>query len=373
MEFEVAILGGGLAGLVSAHHLAQRGMRVILFEKKSFPFHRVCGEYLSAEVLEFLEKQRLLPEGLDLPRIVGLEYSDTKGKSEYISLDQGGIGVSRFVLDEWMAKRARESGADIAEGIQVEELEFLPYEDRFCLTLNDGREYFAKNVLGAFGKRSKLDKSMSRPFIAQRSPYIGVKYHIRTDYDQSRVALHNFEGGYCGINAVEGGKYNLCYLGLSEHSKKYGSIEAMEREILWKNPRLKQLWLESEFLFERPEVISEISFEPKSPVENHVLMIGDAAGLITPLCGNGMAMAIRSGVMASELLLQNLSRPQLEQAYQKAWAQEFAFRLWIGRQSQKLFGSGKTSFLGRILIGKFPFLAKQIIQRTHGKPFLVNS
>ncbi|WP_026950653.1 NAD(P)/FAD-dependent oxidoreductase [Algoriphagus mannitolivorans] len=368
-EIEVAILGGGLAGLVSAHLLAQSGQKVMLFEKKSYPFHRVCGEYLSAEVLGFLEKQRLLPEGLDLPRISEFEYSDTNGKTEYISLDQGGIGVSRFVLDEWMAKRARESGAFMEEGVQVEEVDFLPKEDRFCITLNDGREFFANHVLGAFGKRSKLDKSMSRSFITQRSPYIGVKYHIRTDFDKSRVALHNFEGGYCGINAVEEGKYNLCYLGLSKHSKKFGSIEAMEREVLWKNPKLKHLWMESEFLFEKPEVISEISFEPKAPVENHVLMIGDAAGLITPLCGNGMAMAIRSGFMASELLMQNLSRPQLEQAYQKAWTQEFAFRLWVGRQSQKLFGSGKTSFLGRILIGQFPFLARQIIQKTHGKPF----
>ena len=369
LENEVAIIGGGLAGLVSAHLLAQSGKQVILFEKKNYPFHRVCGEYLSQEVLGFLEKNQLLPPGLELPKQSIFEYSDTTGKSATISLDLGGIGISRFVLDEWMVKKAKQSGAHVLEGVQVEDADYLPMEDMFRLILNDGREFFAQNVLGAFGKRSKLDKSMNRRFISLRSPYLGVKYHIRTDYDPQKVALHNFTGGYCGLNAVEHGKYNLCYLGLSEHSKLHGSIEAMEQVVLWKNPRLRQLWKESEFLFDKPEVISEISFEAKAPVENHMLMIGDAAGLITPLCGNGMAMAIRSGMLASQLLLQNLSRAQLEQAYRKAWTQEFSSRLWVGRQSQKLFGSGTTSIFGRILIDHLPFLAKKIIQKTHGKPF----
>ena len=358
-----------MAGLVSAHLLAQRGFRVILFEKKNYPFHRVCGEYLSREAMDFLQREDLLPPDFEFPQQTTFDYSDTSGKTASIELDLGGIGISRFILDNWMAKRAQKSGAEIIENVQVEEVIFHPKEDRFQLRLSDGREFFARNVLGAFGKRSKLDKSMNRSFISRRSPYLGVKYHIRTDFDPRKVALHNFEGGYCGINAIEDGKYNLCYLGLSEQSKKHGSIEAMEREILWKNPQLKRIWNESEFLFEKPEVISEISFEPKKPVENHMLMIGDSAGLITPLCGNGMAMAIRSGVLASQLLAQGLPRQILEQEYQKAWSAEFAFRLWVGRQSQKLFGSGKTSAFGRILIDQFPFLAKKIIQKTHGKPF----
>ena len=369
LENQVAIIGGGLAGLVSAHLLAKGGFEVVLFEKKTFPFHRVCGEYLSREALGFLQRETLLPTGLDWPVQSSFEYSDTSGKSASIALDLGGIGISRYVLDDWMALRAKQSGAQILEGIQVEEVVFHPKEDLFQLRLSDGKEHFAKNVLGAFGKRSKLDKALNRPFISRRSPYLGVKYHIRTDFDSSKVALHNFEGGYCGINAIEEGKFNLCYLGLSDHSKQHGSIEAMERNILWKNPQLKRIWSESEFLFEKPEVISEISFEPKSPVENHLLMIGDSAGLITPLCGNGMAMAIRSGMMVSLLLLQNFPRTQMEQAYSNAWREEFAFRLWVGRQSQKLFGSGKTSAFGRVLIEHFPSFSRNIIRKTHGMPF----
>ena len=69
----------------------------------------------------------------------------------------------------------------------------------------------------------------------------------------------------------------------------------MERQVLLKNPHLKRIFSEADFVFGRPEVINEISFETKDPVENHILMAGDAAGMITPVCGNGMAIAIHSG------------------------------------------------------------------------------
>jgi hypothetical protein len=92
----------------------------------------------------------------------------------------------------------------------------------------------------------------------------------------------------------------------------------MERNILWKNPHLKQIFLEAEFLYDKPEVINEISFSPKKQIENHIIMIGDTAGLITPLCGNGMAMAIHGAKLISEIILENFEhRKVVEAQYQK--------------------------------------------------------
>lgn len=78
----------------------------------------------------------------------------------------------------------------------------------------------------------------------------------------------------------------------------------MEEAVLFRNPFIRSIFEKSEFLFDRPETINEISFQTKQPVENHILMIGDAAGMIAPLCGNGMAMAIHSAKIVSERLLQ---------------------------------------------------------------------
>lgn len=83
------------------------------------------------------------------------------------------------------------------------------------------------------------------------------------------------------------------------------SIDVMEREVLYKNPYLKSIFQNSDFLFKRPITINEISFERKTPVYQHILMTGDAAGMITPLCGNGMAIAIHTAKLCAEAVLQH--------------------------------------------------------------------
>lgn len=104
-------------------------------------------------------------------------------------------------------------------------------------------------------------------------------------------------------------------------------------------------------------------------------MIGDTAGLIHPLCGNGMAMAIHSAKIASELTAKFLNneiktRAELEQKYIKQWNLNFNGRLKIGRYLSAILQKQKLSnTLLRILI-KFPFLLPIIIKKTHGKPIL---
>ena len=363
------MIGGGLAGLVSSSLLAKSGYSVLLVEKKQYPFHRVCGEYVSNEALDFLKREGLLPRDFDFPQIKNFLFTDTAGSGVTIPLDLGGFGISRYVLDDFMYRQALSFGVKFRTGTQVVDYTFEEKEDEFQLKLSDQSLLSARQVIGAFGKRSRLDKVMKRPFIEMRSPFIGVKYHIKTDFARDVVALHNFEGGYCGINSIEEDKFNLCYLGSRDQLRKFGSVEVMEREILWKNPALKRLFSESEFLFQKPEVINEINFEPKEPVEDHILMTGDSAGLITPLCGNGMAIAIHSGKMAAEAIIKGKSRKEIESLYENVWRKEFQTRLWVGRTVQNLFGAKSASVLTKMLIKNIPFFANQIIKNTHGRPF----
>jgi flavin-dependent dehydrogenase len=130
---------------------------------------------------------------------------------------------------------------------------------------------------------------------------------------------------------------------------------------------LKSIWRNSDFLFEKPEVINEINFSPKQPVENHMLMVGDAAGLITPLCGNGMAIAIHTGKLAAEALIGHSRREHIEQFYKQQWNTNFKQRLWVGRNVQRLFGAKGVSEFSVGLIKSSPFIANQIMKRTHGQ------
>ena len=127
----------------------------------------------------------------------------------------------------------------------------------------------------------------------------------------------------------------------------------------------------AQFLYDKPEVINEISFAPKRAVENHILMAGDSAGLITPLCGNGMAMAIHGAKFVSELssafLINQLTRAELENQYQRGWSQRFARRLWVGRTVQRLFGRPWLTEVGAWVFGAFKPALRTVMRQTHGE------
>ncbi|AXE16357.1 FAD-dependent oxidoreductase [Runella rosea] len=367
---DVLIIGGGLAGLVSSIELAQRGYVVVVVERKMYPFHRVCGEYVSNEVRPYLEKLGLKLDELGVKEIQRFQFTSPSGRALETDLDLGGFGISRYTLDFALFELAKKNGVEFILGETVENVEYA--DDEFKATTINHLHLSARIVLGSFGKNSRMDKALDRDFTHKKSPYVGVKYHIRTEFPQDLITLHNFQDGYCGISAIEDDRYCLCYLTTRNNIRKHGSIADMEREVLWKNPHLKRLFNESEFIFERPEVINEFSFEPKQVVENHILMVGDAAGLITPLCGNGMAMAIHGGKIAAVLAVQflngNINRQELEKQYKKAWKQEFAARLWVGRNVQKLFGDAWLSEIALSFFGLGKPLLRFVIKNTHGKP-----
>jgi menaquinone-9 beta-reductase len=367
---KVAIIGGGLAGLISAIQLAQAGVSCILIEKKQYPFHRVCGEYISNEAVEFLKRINAYPAQFEPSQVNKLQLSSVQGHSATMPLDLGGFGISRFSYDHYLFLLAKKSGVELLTHTEIIEVKFS--QDSFTLTTNS-TTINVDCVIGAFGKRSKLDVQLNRDFIKKRSPFVGVKYHAKTDHPKDVIALHNFEGGYCGVCAIEDGKTNLCYLTHRDNIKAFGDIRTMERNVLYKNPLLKNIFENADFIFDKPEVINEVSFETKAPVENHMLMTGDAAGMITPLCGNGMAMAIHSAKIASELLIEysygRITRGELEFRYTALWKKHFAKRLWTGKQVQKLFGNASLSALAINLMLYSKPVAGYIIRNTHGQSF----
>lgn len=370
MKSDILIIGGGLAGLTTAILLQKNGYQVRLIEKKKYPFHRVCGEYISNEVLPFLKSLDIGMDTLETSHINRLAVTSVSGKILNANLALGGFGISRYILDNLLFKQAEKLGVEFIFD-KVNDIQFN--ENSFKISTSSSQVYESAIAIAAYGKRSNLDQKLNRSFFYKRSPYLGVKYHIKTDFPSNLIRLDNFEGGYCGLSKIEEDKYCLCYLSETANLKKYSSIPEMEEQLLFKNPYLGDVFKNSEFLFEKPEVINEISFERKTLIENHLIFCGDSAGMITPLCGNGMAIAIHSAKILSESIIYfvkkegRLNRPALEQDYVSKWEKQFAFRLKSGRLIQNLFGNTLISNLAISSLNKLPSITQALVKKTHGE------
>lgn len=371
---DVVIIGGGLGGLCAALDLRARGHAVTLVERRRYPFHRVCGEYVSNEVLPYLRRLGIDPAPLGPARITQFQVSSPNGRLLTAPLDLGGFGISRYRLDEFLCETAVAAGVVVLQQTTVMDVVFDEATDQHTVQLASGRQLQARAVLGAYGKRSSLDRQLQRPFFGQRSPYLGVKYHLRyPSMPRNLIALHNFADGYAGISAVENDTYCFCYLTTRRNLKAQGTIPQLEAQVLARNPHLRHILEHAEVLYPQPEVINEISFAPKTCLENHMLLTGDAAGLITPLCGNGMAMAMHGAALASihidGFLRGRLSRQAMEVAYQRDWGRHFGPRLGVGRAVQHLFGQPLLSEVAVAGLRLWPGALRALMRRTHGQPF----
>ena len=371
--FDVIVIGGGLAGLCNAIHLSKSGKKVLLIEKNEYPKHKVCGEYISNEVLPYLDFLAINPFDFGAVKIKNFQLSTTKNNIISAKLPLGGFGISRYTLDLLLSEKAKENGVVI---LRDSVLNVAFSEDTFQVDTKQNNMLTSKITIGAFGKRSLLDVKMARTFIQKKSPYLGVKIHVKGDFKEDLVALHNFKGGYCGVSKVENNAINLCYITNYASFKKHKNIEDFQEQVVFKNRFLKEIFLDSKAIFEKPLSISQISFETKKPVENHILMCGDSAGMIHPLCGNGMSMAIQSAQLASLLILNYLNgeietRKELEKQYIRQWKRKFSLRLKAGHFIAMLFRTDTiASFLLQVL-KKLPFLLPIIIKQTHGKPMKI--
>ncbi|WDF78475.1 NAD(P)/FAD-dependent oxidoreductase [Mucilaginibacter sp. KACC 22773] len=371
---DVIIVGGGLAGLFNAILLNRAGLNVTLVEKKTYPMHRVCGEYISNEVIPFLNTLDINLDQLNVARINRVEVTAASGVKFTQKLDLGGFGLSRYTFDNFLYHKAATEGVNFLIGTRVEDVRFTGNQFE---VVTPGEVLTAPLVIGSFGKRSNLDQKLKRPFFYKRSPYLAVKFHIKMDLPQDLIQLNNYKDGYCGVSKTDGDRYCMCYMAHRDDLRKYGSLQGLEENVIRKNPYLDNIFTNAEFLLDKPEVINEISFEKKAPVDNHILMSGDTAGMIAPLCGNGMTMAIHSAKILSEKIISHYktgkfyedNRVALEADYTDAWNRQFAQRLWVGRQLQRLFGNNNTTALTLRLLNGLPPLSRYLISKTHGKPF----
>jgi menaquinone-9 beta-reductase len=338
---------------------------VIVLEKKTYPFHKVCGEYVSNESYGFFKRIGLPLDSWDLPQINQLGISAPNGFMMESALKCGGFGLSRYKLDHELCLLAKKNGVTVNENTNVLNVEGIN------ITTNKG-SFSGKLIMGSFGKTSPVFAKNKNERL--KDNYIGVKYHIKTGFPSNRIELHHFKKGYCGISRVENGTYCLCYLSHSSNLKdSNNSVPEMEERILMQNPHLKKIFENSDFLFKEPLTISNIKFGSRQTSGSNMLYIGDAAGCVSPLTGNGMSMAAYTSVILSGLahdyLENRISYRFMQARYRQLWSRQFTGRINRGKFLQALLGHQTLCHLTLRALSPFGSIKDLVIRSTHGAPF----
>lgn len=374
--WDVAVVGGGPAGAGAAIALAQQGARAVLFEAKTYPHHKVCGEFLSPEGMLALDLLGAARPLLDLhpPPIETVLLSAPSGVTWEHRLPAAAWGVSRYALDALLAERARATGVDVREGTPVTQVRGS-LEDGFTLEARAGRRpesVHARTVIGAYGKRGHLDRTLGRAFFDRRHPFVALKAHFHGPPLPARLELHAFPGGYCGMSEVEDGTTNVCLLvqegRFQAHGRGPSGVEGFIRWMGAQNQRLGAWLADAERVSAGWHSIAQIPFAPKQPLAGDVLMAGDAAGLIAPLAGDGIAMALDGGLLAAEVIGAFLSGRMAAEAvrrhYAQAWRQQFGGRLRLGRALQPIMLRPASIALALRLLNAFPAAGRYLFAHT---------
>lgn len=369
MKYDVAIIGGGIAGLSLAIDLKKRGYAIALVEKGNYPRHKVCGEYISMESYNYLKGICPAIAALNLPVIQ--HFKLTAGNKEFATeLDLGGFGISRYLLEDLLFKEAEKQGVTCILNTKVQAIN--RDKDNYVIKTNSDT-IEATLVCNATGRKSNI-KTVEKTNNNTNVNYVGVKYHIKLVRRPDLIEIHNFPGGYCGISNIEDGKTCLCYIVNSQNLNKVNnSIAELEKVYLFKNKNLENIFTTAEFIFKEPVTISGINFLIKEPATDDAFFLGDSAGSMAPIIGNGMSMGLRSASVLAGNIQQyfsgSITKTQLTANYKGFWKKEFESRIKLSRYLQKL---SESSFLTKSTIRfftMFPALSKLVIKQTHGKPF----
>jgi flavin-dependent dehydrogenase len=375
---DIVILGAGLAGSSLATVLSSLGWDVLLLERRTLPSHKVCGEFLSPE-----SQASLLALGL-YDSVAALEPAPMRhamlttpaGVRLRVGLPGDAWGVSRFALDATLVQAAAQAGAEVRMG---ETATAVAVSGHGCTietrTAQRRITIHARAAIAACGRHPlpALRPAAERAAAPARQSYVGVTCHYRNVEMPAQVELYLVPGGYVGLGPVEQGTVNLCLLATRESFKQAGgNIEGMLDAVARWNPALGRRLVGGQVAEGSQMAVSPVDTGRPATVWEQVARVGDAVTMIPPLCGDGMAMALRSAELcaplAHEFLQGHLSLAGWEASYRARWQAEFEQTLRVGRRLQALLALPGVADTLLTVGNLLPFLAAHLVKATRGAP-----
>jgi len=289
--YECLVIGGGVAGSTAAYHLTRLGYKVALLEKTQEPHHKVCGEFLSFESIEYLKEMGVLLND-DIPIIKHFQLFSPRANAGF-TFPFPGRGLSRYKLDEELLNNVKEAGADVFRGVCMRSCQ-EEGRDLFRVQTNVN-DFYARHLFIATGKH---DHSKEYKRQGKDHSYLGFKTHLHfnspcNDF-KATTMLFSFPGGYGGICPVENDTLNFCFVINKRIFKSLnGNFDRTMAYLRLQNPKLDSI-LQQVSLLDRPCAISYIpyGFLRRQNSIGNVYFLGDQHMVIPSFTGDGMAIAL---------------------------------------------------------------------------------
>jgi menaquinone-9 beta-reductase len=300
-EVDLIVIGGGPAGTSAAITAARRGARVRLLERCRLPRQRVCGEFISAESLELLGDLvgSTSPELLEGALRISQARLFVDGHAVLVSVTPAAASVARWDLDAGLWRASQEAGVAAQESTVVAD---VSGPGPFVVITSAG-EFRARAVVNAAGRWSNLRRKPDSGN-GHKDRWLGIKGHFAEEAPPASVDLYFFEGGYCGVQPARlagldadhdvSGRVNVCAMVRAMAARTLPEVFRLHPELAIRARTWKPLM--------EPLSTSPLIFETPEPLQGGLLAVGDAAGFVDPFVGEGISLALRSGVTAAECL-----------------------------------------------------------------------
>lgn len=354
LKSKIAVVGAGPAGTSAAIRLKQKGFRVCLIEREKFPRQKLCGEFISPECFAHFRDLEVFGEMLAAggDRIARTVFYAPDGKSVTVPSDWfggGALGLSRAEMDFRLLERAKKIGVEVLEETSASGLLFENETVRGVKAKNKNGETFEieadltvdasgrASVLGNLAEKFKIQNSkfkvpkIENPKSKIQNRLVGFKAHLKNvEIEKGVCEIYFFRGGYGGLNHVEGGVSNHCFLIRADTVKKFNSdVGQILEKVVFENQRAFETLKNAVPVYDWLAVaVDGFGLKNLNPSPN-LLTIGDAGAFIDPFTGSGMLMAMESAEILAHSAAENFSSEKIAQNYRILHAKKFRRRLRI--------------------------------------------
>jgi flavin-dependent dehydrogenase len=324
------VIGGGLAGSMLALRLAAAGREVTLLERERGAHHKVCGEFLSREAVEYLKQVGIDPLDLGAKTIRFVRLSSGPRVVE-TALPFAALSLSRSVLDEALLKRTEEAGCMVVRGAHVEGL--AAQGGLWRVDVRGGEPWCAPHLFLANGKHDLRGWERTP---GPHGDLVGFKMHWQLTESQTAalrdsIELFLFRGGYGGLSLVEGEAANFCFVVRRAVLRARGGWTELLAAIQSENPLIAGRLRGATALWERPLAVSAIPYGHLAGRPFGLWCVGDQAAVIPSFTGDGMSIALHSGALAAQMFVAGQSADQYHQVLCAQLKRGVGLATWLSR------------------------------------------